>query len=197
MIVEAIENLLNRGMPRSPRARELCAQLAGRRLAIDVRGLARVLVESKGDMLALRRERETHGAADAEVRGGPLALLSLAGDDAQAAIQRGDVVIDGDAELAQQYRELALLLRPDIEEDLSRLIGDTTAHQLSRFARLALGWGRRAADTTVRNAAEYLAHERGDLVPRAEADQFLRGVDGLREAVDRLEARIARLERRE
>ncbi|MGH8285272.1 MAG: ubiquinone biosynthesis accessory factor UbiJ [Steroidobacteraceae bacterium] len=197
MIVEVIENLLNRGMPRSPRARELCAQLAGRRLAIDVRGLARVLVESKGDMLALRHQRETHGSADAEVRGGPLALLSLAGDDAQAAIQRGDVVIDGDAELAQKYRELALLLRPDIEEDLSRLLGDTMAHQLSRFARLALGWGRRAADTTVRNAAEYLAHERGDLVPRAEADQFLRGVDGLREAVDRLEARIARLERRE
>jgi ubiquinone biosynthesis accessory factor UbiJ len=196
MLTEAIENLLNRGMPRSPRARELAAELAGRRLAIDVRGVGRVLVESRGEMLALRRDRGTTEPADAEVRGGPLALLALAGADAEAAIQRGEVAIEGDTELAQKYRELALLLRPDLEEELARLIGDAPAHQLGRFASLALDWSRRAAETTVRNAAEYLAHERADLVPRAEADQFLRGVDALREAVDRLEARIGELERR-
>ena len=42
----------------------------------------------------------------------------------------------------------------------------------------------------MRNVAEYLAHERADLVPRAEADQFTAGVDRIREDVDRLEARI-------
>jgi ubiquinone biosynthesis protein UbiJ len=40
-----------------------------------------------------------------------------------------------------------------------------------------------------------LGHERQDLVPRAEADQFLRGVDTLREDVDRLAARIDLLRR--
>ncbi|HKZ74371.1 MAG TPA: SCP2 sterol-binding domain-containing protein [Steroidobacteraceae bacterium] len=197
MLTQAVENLLNRGLPQSPRARELCAELTGRRLAIAIRGVARVLVESSGDALALRHENGAPAPVEAEVRGGPLSLMALAGADAQAVIQRGEVVIAGDTELAQKYRELALLLQPDIEEELSRLVGDATAHQLGRFARLALAWGRRAADTTVRNAAEYLAHERADLVPRAEADQFLRGVDRLRETVDRLEARILRLERRE
>ncbi len=196
MLTEAIENLLNRGMPHSPRARDLAAELAGRKLVIDVRGFARVLVLSRGDMLVLRKA-EGSDTPDAEVRGGPLSLLALAGEDAQAAIQRGDVVIEGDAELAEKYRELALLLRPDLEEELSHLVGDTSAHQLGRLARLALGWSRRAAETSVRNAAEYLAHERADLVPRTEAAQFVKGVDALREAVDRLEARIVHLERRE
>ena len=48
--------------------------------------------------------------------------------------------------------------------------------------------------TTLRNTAEYFAHESRDLVPRAEADVFLNGVDRLREDMDRLEARFAALE---
>jgi ubiquinone biosynthesis protein UbiJ len=58
------------------------------------------------------------------------------------------------------------------------------------------GWTRKAAATTAENLAEYLAHERRDLVPRNEGEQFLRGVDSVREDVDRLEARIALLRER-
>jgi ubiquinone biosynthesis protein UbiJ len=43
------------------------------------------------------------------------------------------------------------------------------------------------------NWAEYLAHESGDLVPRAQAEQFLVEVDDLRERVDRLQARFLQL----
>lgn len=198
MLTQAIENLLNRGLPDSPRARELAAELAGRRLAIDIRGIARVLVESKGDSLALTHERGAASTVEAEVRGGPIALMALArADDAQDAIRRGEISIEGDTDLAQRYRELALLLRPDIEEEMSRLIGDAPAHRLGQLARMAFEWARHVGDTGVRNTAEYLAHERGDLVPRAEADEFLRGVDALRETLDRLEARVGVLERRE
>jgi ubiquinone biosynthesis protein UbiJ len=116
--------------------------------------------------------------------------MALIGDTPEEVLQRGDVQIRGDAELAQKFRELALLLRPDIEEELSQLIGDVPAHQIGRFARAAFGWSQKAATTTVRNVAEYFAHERQHLVPRAEGDQLLKGVDALREDVDRLEARI-------
>ena len=46
------------------------------------------------------------------------------------------------------------------------------------------------------NLAEYLGHERGHLVPRAEGEQFLRGVDAVREDLDRLQARLDLLARR-
>jgi ubiquinone biosynthesis protein UbiJ len=187
MLTATIENVLNRGLPSSPRAQRLCAELAGRKVLIDIRGLARVVVESTGSSLKLSR---VDTAADAEISGGPFSLLALGGPAPEALLQRGDVRIQGDVEVAQKFRELALLLRPDLEEELSLFVGDVPAHQAGRFARMALGWTRKAAATTARNVAEYLAHERRDLVPRNEADQFLRGVDTLREDVDRLAARI-------
>jgi ubiquinone biosynthesis protein UbiJ len=62
-------------------------------------------------------------------------LAALAGAHPEEVIQRGDVRIRGDAELAQKFRELAMLLKPDVEEELSKLIGDTPAHQALRLAR--------------------------------------------------------------
>ena len=191
MLTSTIENVLNRGLPRSPRARALCRELAGRRMGVEVRGMTRLLIESTGD--TLRITRDAAAAAEADVAGGPFSLLALAGESPDAVLQRGDVEIRGDAVLAQKFRELALLLRPDVEEELSLAVGDVAAHQIGRAARAALSFGRRAASTTVQNVAEFLAHERADLVPRAEGDQLLKGVDALREDVDRAEARLAQL----
>jgi len=224
MLTATLENVLNRGLPRSPRAQQLCAELAGRSVAIAIAGSSRrILVESTGLSLKLRvvsagsfaspSDASINGespaspgdaavsagsltsACDATISGGPFSLLALSGPAPEAVLQRGDVRIDGDAELAQKFRELALLLRPDLEEELSLVVGDVPAHQLGRFARAAFGWTRKAASTTVRNAAEYLGHERRDLVPRSEAEQYLQGVDTLREDVDRLAARIDLLTR--
>jgi ubiquinone biosynthesis protein UbiJ len=194
MLTQTIENVLNRGLPRSPRARQICRELRGHRVGVDVSGFARLIVESTGETLQLTSDAAA--PAEAEIVGGPLSLMALAGDSPEAVIQRGDVQIRGDAELAQRFRELALLLRPDIEEEVSKVIGDVPAHHLGRFARAAFGWTRHAAGTQMRNVAEFLAHERQHLVPRAEADQLLRGVDLLRENTDRLEARIELLTRK-
>ena len=190
MLTQAIENLLNRNLPRSPRARELASSLVGKRVRVEARGLGWVLiVESLNTSIRLTRESIEGQPPDADISGSLLNLAALAGSHPEEVIQRGDVTIRGDAEVAQKFRELAMLLKPDVEEELSRLIGDTPAHQALRLVRLATGFGRRAAKTGVRNVAEYLAHERGDLVPRAEAEDFYRGVERLREDLDRIEAR--------
>jgi len=193
MLSATLDNLLNRGLPRSPRARQLCAELEGRSVAIEIRAIARLRVASTGRTLTVTRDE---APADATLAGGPASLLALAGESAEAVLQRGEAAIGGDAELAQKFRELARLLRPDLEEELSLLLGDVPAHQLGRLARLTLDWSRSAAGTTLANLAEYLGHERADLVPRNEGEQFLRGVDAVREDVDRLAARIEQLARR-
>jgi len=193
MLNAILENLLNRGLPRSPRARQLCAALTGRSVAIVVPEITRLRVSSTGETLSVTRD---DAPAEATIRGGLLSLLALTGDSAQPVIQRGDVTISGDSDIAERFRELAQLLRPDPEEELSLLIGDVPAHQLGRLARLGASFGARAAGTTLRNLAEYWAHERGDLVSRNEGEQFLRGVDALREGVDRLQARLDLLAQR-
>jgi ubiquinone biosynthesis protein UbiJ len=196
-----IEQLLDRAVARalaeSPRATALIAALRGRRLAIEVSGtLFRTVIESTGRSLKALSKGDADGQADASIIGAPLSLLALTGADAQAVIQRGDVRIDGDAEIAQQFRELGLLLRPDLEAGLARLVGRSGAHIAMRGLRAAADWTRSAAWTSVRNVAEYLAHESRDLVSRPESEHYLRGVDQLREQLDRIDARLALMERR-
>jgi len=42
MLSATLDNLLNRGLPRSPRARQLCAELEGRSVAIEIREITRL-----------------------------------------------------------------------------------------------------------------------------------------------------------
>lgn len=195
VLTELIENLLNRNLGQSPGARSACAELKGRRLKVAVRDLDIVVViESLGD--SLRIARNDDGECHAEIEGSPVNLLAMAGTSPERLLKSGAVQVRGEVELLQRYRDLALLLSPDLEEELSRVIGDSPAHRLAGIARGVLSFGRRGADTTIRNAAEYFAHEIRDLVPRAEAEVFLGQVDRLREDVDRAAARLdALLER--
>lgn len=192
MLAEALGNVLNRGLPRSPRARQLVAGLAGRSLALAVPAVTRVRVSSDGHTLAVTRDDLP---ADATIEGGLASLLAFAAGGDPARAQQGGVHVDGDAEVAQRFRELLQRLRPDPEEELAQLVGDVPAHQLARLGGHLVRFGRGAAATGLRSLAEYLGHERGDLVSRSEGEQFLRGVDAVREHADRLEARLARLAR--
>ena len=194
MLTATLEKLLNRGLPRSPRARQLCAQLAGRSLGIELRDMARLRLASNGATLELTF---SDAPADASLNGGPFGFLGLILEGSpQARLQGGGVTLSGDTELAERFWELLQLLRPDPEEELSGVIGDVAAHRLASLARGGLTLTRRALETGIVNLAEYLGHERGHLVPRAEGEQFLRGVDAVREDLDRLQARLDVLARR-
>ena len=56
MLTQAIENLLNRNLPRSPRAQELCESLKGKRCVSRRRGFGwRLDCESLGRSLKLTK----------------------------------------------------------------------------------------------------------------------------------------------
>lgn len=209
-----------RARTESPRARVLLEELHGRRLAVAVAGTPfehRPLIltcngESLGVVPTVEQDALSPGVtavamgataeavdpagrtADAAISGAPLSLLALTRDP-EAVVHRGDVHFSGDAQVAQRFRELFPLLAPDLEHELSRVLGRSLAHVLMSGLRSASHAAGAAARTSLRNVGEYLAHEHGTLVPRAEAEHFLRSVDQAREQLDRLEARVAQLER--
>ena len=203
------EALFNRGIDGSTQAAALARRLEGTALQVDIEGMTRIRAAVAGGRLALISGEDSGaalGAADATISGSPPALWQLAagaanrGSRAPAAVGRTTVgraaQIRGDAEIANLYRELFTLARPDPEEELSRWIGDFPARRLSQFARRLYQATVRARRTAGENIAEYLQEEGRDLVNKTELEEFLRGVDELRETADRIEARLGRLEQR-
>jgi ubiquinone biosynthesis protein UbiJ len=126
--------------------------------------------------------------------GSPTALLGLMAGTARTP-GGSPAQVRGDAETAAAYRELLRAARPDLEEELARLVGDLPARRLGALAQGTLAGLSRAGRRFGENLAEYLQEESRDLVNRTELEEFLRGVDELREASDRIEARLRRLER--
>ena len=192
----AVETLFNRGIEGSTQAGALAQRLGGTSLRLDIDGFPPLRAGIAGNRLAfVAEDAAADAAADASISGSPFALLRLA----RGAAARGNLAtaqVRGDAEIANQYRQLFALARPDLEEELSRIVGDLPARRLAQFARQSFHWMRQARRATGENIAEYLQEESRDLVNKPELDEFLHGVDGLREAADRVEARLARLERR-
>jgi ubiquinone biosynthesis protein UbiJ len=188
------EALLNRCIDSSTQAASLARRLQGTSLQVDIEGITRIRANAHHGRLALTAGDDS--AADAVISGSPPALLQLLKGSARREPGKPAAQIRGDAEIANRYRELFMLARPDPEEELSRWIGDFPARRVSQFAKAILERMRHARRTAGENIAEYLQEEGRDLVNTTELDEFLRGVDELRETADRIEARLGRLEAR-
>ena len=189
--------MLNRNIAASSHASLLAQRLSGATLQVDVDGFTRVRAVMHADRLNLLAGDDS--PADAVISGSPPALLSLlrtSSAGSPAANRRNTAQIRGNAEIANLYKELFSAARPDLEEELSRWIGDLPARHVSRIAQDLGAWLKRTRRIAGENLTEYWQEESRDLPSRTEADEFLHGVDQLREAADRLEARINRLQPR-
>jgi ubiquinone biosynthesis protein UbiJ len=198
------EAVFNRSIAASSQAAALARRLEGTSLQIDIPGVTRIRAAVFAGRLALLSGEPARGdaspgdasasAPDAEISGSVPALLQLLKAGRPSDQSKVSVQIRGNAETANLYRELFAAARPDLEEELSRWIGDMPARRLSELAKSVRSWARRARRTAGENISEYLQEEGRDLVTKTEMEEFLRGVDGVRETVDRIDARLRLLE---
>lgn len=163
---------------------------SGKRARLEI-GLLRLdfLVTAEGSLVAAGG----NAAVEVTVRVPPaLVPRWLAERDAASR----EVRIEGDSEFASAISFVAANLRWDFEEDLSRLLGDIIAHRIGETVRGMARWRRDTARAANANLAEYLTEERHLLPTRLQAESFMHEVDELRDAVERLDKRLARLEAR-
>jgi ubiquinone biosynthesis protein UbiJ len=214
----AVEALLNRGIQSSPQGMVLARRLEATSLRLDVKDVPNVRAAVLGGRLLLSIAPPTADAAappaDATITGSLSALWRLAGREAtgrdvrrakdirgdgqgsSARQGRGEAQINGDAEIANLYRQLLTAAQPDWEEELSRIVGDMAARRLSRLSAGALDWARGTRATAAANIVEYLEEEIRLLATKTELEEFLRGVDEIREVAARVDARLRLLEQR-
>lgn len=119
-------------------------------------------------------------AADGRVEPGgaePVAIVRLNG-------------IEGASALAEELRYLARHLRPDLEEELSKIFGDVAAQRIGTAVRGLWQWQADAALRVGEALRDYVTDERRLLVRRVELQGFAQGVRAVGEALERLEKRI-------
>jgi ubiquinone biosynthesis protein UbiJ len=197
LALATVEQALNRYLALDPDAPRRLARLHGRLVALHLRGIELTLYLVPDDAGRLQLLGQIEGAPDCTLSGSPLDLLR-AGDSASGARQlfAGNLSIDGDTELGQEFGRILAGLDIDWEEQLSHLTGDVIAHQLGRVGRRTARYLGEGRDTLQDNLGEYLTEEARLLPSRAEAEGFYAAVDTLRDDTERLAARIARLQRR-
>ncbi len=188
------EAVLNRNISASTVCQTLAKRLEDTSLQVDVEGMTRIRATCFGGRLGLLAGEDS--PADAVIAGSAPALFQMFRAGTLSSQTRSSVHIRGDAEIANLYRQLFAAARPDLEEEMSRWVGDMPARHLSQLAKSVRTWARRARRTAGENIAEYLQEEDRDLVTKTEMEEFLRGVDGVRESVDRIEARLQGIEQR-
>ena len=135
---------------------------------------------------------EAHADAESAlvVKLEPVALPLLIARD-EGALK--EVEIEGSAELASAVQYLSRHLVWDIEEDLSRLIGDIFAHRLVSGGKAFAAWQRDAATRLAENLAEYWTEEQPLIAAARDIEEFNLAVDRLRDDVARVEKRIEAL----
>ena len=191
-LLRPFARLINEGIRDTTPARELCEQLDGTLVAIRVRDTA-LAMYFRIDDGALELSGEAQGDPDILITGSLTSLARLAASGDENAIRDGSVDLIGDAGKAARFEKLMRYAKPDLEEQVSRLLGDTAAHQIGKAFREFGHWSKDARQTLRCNVREYLQEESRDVPSRYEVERFAGRVNTLRDDTDRLEARIRRL----
>ncbi len=189
------EESLNRILARDPVTLSRLGELAGREIRVECSSPdwhLYLLPHNQGiDLLA-----ESAGEADACLRGSALNLMRLPMAGNQVLFGHG-VTIEGDSGLVHRLQQILADSQIDWEAWLADLIGDTAAHPLANLLRSAGHQLRYGNSSLIHSLEEYL-HEEARLLPtQVEIDIWQEGVEELREAADRLEARIVRQEHKQ
>lgn len=197
LLAGALEAGFNRVLALDERSLERLERLEDKVLQLDLEGLGITLFFQ----FAFGAVEVTLDAArqpDARISGTPTALFSLASpvDDRSWGAPGSGVRIEGDAGLARDLGKVFEQLDPDWQASLDRILGETLGYQVGESMRRGADGLRRTLDGVFDVAGRFLREESGELAEQDDIDAFNHGVDDLRDGVDRLDVRLARIERR-
>ncbi|HWU75195.1 MAG TPA: SCP2 sterol-binding domain-containing protein [Rhodanobacter sp.] len=190
----ALETALNHVLSLDPDTRQKLIVLNGRSVQLHLRGpeIALAVTVEEGQ-LRVGPPADDNQLRVAATPGSLLAMMLRRDDD---GIAPGKVDIAGDAELARRLEKLAGKFAPDFEEAFARTFGDVLGVPLARAVRKGLAQARESATQLTEDGADWLRDEARVALAPGELEDFLDGVDQVRERSERLESRLQRLSRR-
>ncbi|HSW93717.1 MAG TPA: SCP2 sterol-binding domain-containing protein [Gammaproteobacteria bacterium] len=191
---QVLEKAINRYLLLDPESAKRIMQLDGKVVTLVLSGVP-LTVQLLFIHGTIQLKWNDFLTADLTIRGTPLNLLHAGFlRNQRHAFFQDDIVLLGNIDLAQPVLAIFDDLDVDWEDIVSKWTGDVPAYQAGRLLRDVGKMAKRIGKTFSYNVNEYL-HEEINLFPSKEAiDIFFHDVDDLRMDVDRLMARIKRLE---
>jgi len=128
--------------------------------------------------------------ADATISIPPsLALRLIAKDEAAKML----INIEGDSHLATELGKILQFMRWDVEEDLSKVIGDIPANKAALFSKKMLSTTKKQTINVAEMLTEYWQEEKPILAKKWRVEQFIEAVDTLNSDTARLEKKLDKL----
>jgi ubiquinone biosynthesis protein UbiJ len=195
LLASALESSLNQLLSLDEQSEKRIRNLKGRELKLELDGLDIALHFSfpneefrDGIVVSLDGSDEP----DTEISGSPTALFAMAvpTDGGSWGVPGSAVKISGDAGLARDLERLFSRLDPDWEAPLARLFGDVLGYQMASGIRQGVAQAKETAGASGELLQEYFRQQPDLMVPAEEFSHFADAVDEVRDAVDRLEARV-------
>lgn len=192
-MLKFFERLINRLILLDDDVKAQVTNLNSKVIVIDVQGIDKFCISFIDDKINL--STIIPSKPNAIVRGTPLSLCRLIMTDQPSSLLiQKTVSIDGEIELLQRLKQMMHTLDIDWEEYLSRWIGDIPAHAIGSAAENVKSWGTESASNLRANFTEYLQEELQYFPASEQLNDFTADVDGLRDDVERLQARFERLQ---
>lgn len=182
---------LNHVLTQQAWARQQLSGFAGRTIEFRAPPLPALRVTIRDDGLLKAADAAAQPDLSVLARATAMPLLMMRDEAAMR-----DIEITGSTELAQVVQRLFRNLEWDAEEDLSRVFGDVLARRIAGAGRGFFSWQREAGLRLAQNFAEYWTEEQPLIARRTDLERFNAEVDTLRDDAERLDKRLAILERR-
>ncbi|CAM3540240.1 ubiquinone biosynthesis accessory factor UbiJ [Parendozoicomonas haliclonae] len=133
---------------------------------------------------------------DCRLEGSAVELMRLAlSDEPLVFLQQSGITLTGNSDLLNTAAAIAREADFDWEGQLAKYTGGIFAHMLGSVVRSGHRSARKTADIMLTNLPEFIQEELRVLPPVGEVDAFREDLDELRLAADRLQARVARLDK--
>lgn len=180
---------LNHLLAQEPWARQQLAVHAGKLACIDTGAVAlRLRIDSAGMLEAAPADMLANVTIRVKLSDVPLILQNR-----ERAFSY--VKIEGDAEFANAISQLSKGLRWEAEYDLEKVVGPMLATRLVAGAKDAAAFVRTGQQKLAENVAEYFLDEQPMLIRPSTLQEYSAGVTRVRDDVERLAKRLARLEK--
>lgn len=180
---------INHLLAQEPWARQQLAVHAGKLACIDTGAVAlRLRVDSAGMLEAAPADTPANVTIRVKLSDVPLILQNR-----ERAFSY--VKIEGDAEFANAISQLSKGLRWEAEHDLEKVFGPMLATRIVSGAKGAAAFVRTGQQKLAENVAEYFLDEQSMLIRPSTLQEYCAGVTRVRDDVERLTKRLARLEK--